>query len=448
LGKCLTGEIPAVKEIRKKVAEFLKSYQMYYEDIDIEEHVQIFLNEMEKGLSVEGSSLQMIPTYIEVSDKIPANEKVIAIDAGGTNFRVALITFDEDRKPSIQCYKKVIMPGVNKEVSKETFFKIFVDYLSEVINESSKIGFCFSFPTEIFPDKDGKLIDFCKEIKAKEVIGELIGENLLIAIKKSGYEKDKHVILLNDTVAALLAGNAFSQNRIYDSYVGFILGTGSNCCYIESNSNITKKPNLEPTKSQIINVESGSYGKGPMGEIDRKYDKTTSNPGLYTYEKMISGAYFGTLCLKTLQTAAKDGLFSSTTSQKLLDLKSIKIKDIDDYMTCPTGSNKVFNKIFYQAGENDRATAYFLIDDLIERAALLSAICLSAVVIKSRAGINPCYPVCISAEGTTFYKFNSLKARIEFYLDGYLKKRINRYYRIVHIKNASLIGAAIAGLTN
>ncbi len=437
-----------MKENRKKVTDFLQSYQMYYEDIDIEEDVQIFLNEMEKGLTEEGSSLQMIPTYIEVYDKIPVNEKVIAIDAGGTNFRVALITFDEERKPSLQGYKKVLMPGVNKEVSKETFFKTFVDYLSEVINESSKVGFCFSFPTEIFPNKDGKLIDFCKEIKAKEVIGELIGENLLIAIKKSGYNKDKQVVLLNDTVAALLAGNAFSQSRIYDSYIGFILGTGMNCCYVESNSNIIKKSNLEPTKSQIINVESGSYGKGPMGEIDRKYDSTTINPGLYTYEKMISGGYFGTLCLNTLQIAAKDGLFSSATAQNLLDLKELNIKDINDYMTCPAGSNKVFRNIFHQADENDRATAYFLFDDLIERAARLAAICLSAGVIKSCAGVNPCYPVCISAEGTTFYKFNSLKARVESYLDGYLKKRINRYYQIVHIRNASLIGAAIAGLTN
>lgn len=437
-----------MKENRKKVADFLQSYQMYYEDIDMEENVQIFLSEMEKGLTEEGSSLQMIPTYIEVRDKIPVNEKVIAIDAGGTNFRVALITFDKEKKPYIQSYKKVLMPGVNMEVSKETFFKTFADYLSEVINESSRIGFCFSFPTEIFPNKDGRLIDFCKEIKAKEVIGELIGDNLLIAIKKLGYKKDKQVVILNDTVAALLAGNAFSQGRIYDSYIGFILGTGMNCCYVESNRNIKKKPDLEPTKSQIINIETGSYGRGPNGEIDRKYDITTINPGLYTYEKMISGAYFGSLCLETLKTAAKDGLFSSTISQKLFGLKKINIKDVNDYITCPTDSNKTISKIFHQADKNDSATAYFLFDDLIERAARLSAICLSTVVIKSGAGANPCYPVCISAEGATFYKFNSLKARIEAYLDGYLKKRMNRYYQNVKIKNAPLIGAAIAGLTN
>jgi len=136
------------------------------------------------------------------------------------------------------------------------------------------------------------------------------------------------------------------------------------------------------------------------------------------------------------------------TSQKLLDLKKINIKEVDDYINYPTDSNKTISKIFHQADKNDRATAYFLFDDLIERAARLSAICLSAVVIKSGAGANPCYPVCISAEGTTFYKFNSLKARIESYLNGYLKKRVNRYYQIVKIKNASLIGAAIAGLTN
>jgi hexokinase len=38
------------------------------------------------------------------------------------------------------------------------------------------IGFCFSYHTEIFPDKDGRLIQFCKEIKAHEVVGQFIGK--------------------------------------------------------------------------------------------------------------------------------------------------------------------------------------------------------------------------------------------------------------------------------
>ena len=40
------------------------------------------------------------------------------------------------------------------------------------------IGFCFSYAAEMTPDKDGKLLYFTKEIKARGVVGELIGANL------------------------------------------------------------------------------------------------------------------------------------------------------------------------------------------------------------------------------------------------------------------------------
>ena len=61
---------------------------------------------------------------------------------------------------------------------------------------------------------------------------------------------------------------------------------------------------------------------------------------------------------------------------------------------------------------------------------------------------NPCRPVCIVAEGTTFYRLKSLRQKIERYLTQYLVERKHVYYEIVSIDNATLIGAAIAGLTN
>jgi hexokinase len=56
--------------------------------------------------------------------------------------------------------------------------------------------------------------------------------------------------------------------------------------------------------------------------------------------------------------------------------------------------------------------------------------------------------VCIVVEGSMFYGLKSLRSRIEYYLKGYLEDRCDRYYEIVKVENASLIGAAIAGLTN
>ncbi|MHC4187885.1 MAG: hexokinase, partial [Planctomycetota bacterium] len=84
---------------------------------------------------------------------------------------------------------------------------------------------------------------------------------------------------------------------------------------------------------------------------------------------------------------------------------------------------------------------------LIERAGKLTAINLSAMVLKSGSGKNPERPVCIVAEGTTFYEMKDLKDKTEYYLSECLRQR-GVFFDVVNVENSTLIGAAIAGLTN
>ena len=91
---------------------------------------------------------------------------------------------------------------------------------------------------------------------------------------------------------------------------------------------------------------------------------------------------------------------------------------------------------------------YNLVDRMIERAAKLTAINLSSVAIKCGKGKIPTRPICIVAEGTTFYHLTSLRQRIERYLMQYLVEKKGIFYEIINVENATLIGAAIAGLTN
>ena len=98
--------------------------------------------------------------------------------------------------------------------------------------------------------------------------------------------------------------------------------------------------------------------------------------------------------------------------------------------------------------DDDRATLALLIERLVERAGMLAAITLTATVLKSGQGLNPEAPVCITAEGTTFYRLKGLKAKTEYYLKRYLTDHHHRYWKLVEIENATLIGAAVAGLTN
>ncbi len=155
------------------------------------------------------------------------------------------------------------MPGTENEVNKKQFFARMANYIEKILDKSSKIGFCFSYPTEILPNKDGRLIRFSKEIKAKQVQGQLIGENLNLAIKALGHRHKKHIVILNDTVATLVAGKSVAADKKYSAYIGFILGTGTNCCYIEKNSNITKKQEPRSRKKGRYQHRNRGLRKSP-----------------------------------------------------------------------------------------------------------------------------------------------------------------------------------------
>jgi len=437
-----------MKQIKSKVRDFLKKNGMEPADINIERVCRFFLDEMEKGLAGRKSSLAMLPTYIETEKEIPRNKPVIVMDAGGTNFRVATVVFGKDGKADINDFMLFEMPGLKGKVGKREFFSTMAGYIKHVADKSDNVGFCFSYPIEMSPGKDGRVLFFSKEIQAPEVEGQMIGENLNIAISDAGLDSKKQMVLLNDTVATLLAGRAEASGRTFDSFIGFILGTGTNCSYVEQNKNITKKKDLDSAGSQIINIESGAFGKAPRGTIDRKLDKSLVNPGLNIFEKMISGAYLGSICLWTIQSAIKEKLFSNIISEKLLAITKLSTKEVSDFMYSPRASSSPLSKTISDADEQDSTTLYCLIDRMIERAAKLTAINLSSVAIKCGKGKNPTQPICIVAEGTTFYHLTSLRQRVEYYLRQYLVEKKGIFYEIINVENATLIGAAIAGLTN
>lgn len=424
----------------KKISQFLKKYNIRKADTSLENLVAAFISEMEKGLDGSGSSLRMIPTYIEAENRFRTRVPVTAIDAGGTNFRAANVMFTEDGRLDMTEPVKEKMPGLDGEVSKEEFFNTIAGYVKELADETDSIGFCFSYPTEIMPNKDGKLLEFSKEVQAPGVIGEMIGENLLNALGM----RDKEIVLLNDTVATLLAGKSASFEQEYDSYIGFILGTGTNTCYIENNESIKKNEGLEPGRSQIINIESGAFSEAPRSEIDLKFDDSTANPGQYTFEKMFSGGYFGGLAHTALKTAADEGVLSAESAEQLDTADEMTTEDVNRFLDQSSSGRGPLME--YLASEEDRAAAHQIIQALVDRAAVLVAANLAAVILKTGKGKHPDKPVLITVEGTAYYKLHGLKSQIEAALKNFMAGKNQRYYEFTYVDHSSLVGAALAAL--
>jgi hexokinase len=437
-----------MKRIRDLVDTFLIRTGMHHRAVDMGKYCTIFLEEMRRGLDGEPSSLEMIPTYIDTSRELPRGEKVIAMDAGGTNLRVALVSFDAGGKQVIEDLARHRMPGSDGEVGKEEFFRALAGFVAPFAGRADRIGFCFSYPAEITPEKDGRLIYFSKEIRARGVEGQMIGGNLLEAMKSRGVRQPSRVVLLNDTVATLLAGRNSMPGRRFDDYIGFVCGTGLNTAYVDANTEIKKKPELDPAGSQIINTESGSFQRGPSGAIDEEFNDTTAHPGKYRNEKMISGAYIGGLCLATFRRAVRDGVVSAAAGGRLASTTSLSTREVNDFLISPTGNDNPLARLCAEVPPADAQALYLLADAIVERAAVLVAVNLCAVLLKTGKGLDPRFPVCVTVDGTTFWQMRGFRTRVECAMKSFLTGEREREFEITRADDAPLIGAAIAALTN
>ncbi len=421
---------------------FLEKYRIRASDLDMEDLVKTFTEDMVSGLDGTEGALRMIPTYIEAENDFLKDTPVVAIDAGGTNFRAAIVTVTLSGNVVISDAVNYRMPGLDGEISASEFFNTVADYIRPLAEKVDRIGFCFSYPTEILPDKDGRLIKFCKEVQAPEVHGELIGKRLLETLGTP----EKKIVLLNDTVATLLAGKSASSGRQHDSFIGFILGTGSNTCYIEQNINILKKPELKKEGSQIINIESGDFRRPPQAEPDIQFCNTTSDPGSYKFEKMFSGAYFGGLTLYVLKAAAKEGIFSGTSAEAISKLADLQTWDANSYVARQNSQGHPFVNLIRESNDADNCRQ--IIEALIKRASKLVAGSMAAVILKCGRGRIPEKPILITVEGTTFYKLHNFRTRFEAYLNDFLTGDRKRYFEFAEVAQSGLIGAALAALTD
>jgi hexokinase len=432
------------------IAEFLSRNRLHPSAIDLRGCCDAFVEEMKRGLEGRPSSLPMIATYIETARDVPRGERVISLDAGGTNMRVAGVSFDKAGVPVIDGLTRHRMPGVDKALSREEFFRSLAEAVRPHLRGSDRIGFCFSYPAEITPQKDGRLTQFTKEIKAKGVEGQLVGAGLLGALPGgvSAAGEDARVVLLNDTVATLLAGRNALPGRRFDDFIGLVCGTGLNAAYVERNSLITKVPGIDPAGSQVVNTESGSFALGGFGPVDDAFDQTMANPGKYRHEKTISGAYLGALCLFAAQSAARAGCFSTPAARLIEGVAGLSTRGLNDFLLYPHSAENPLGAACADQPADDARGLYVLCDSIVERAAALVAVNLSAIVLETGKGRDPRFPVCITADGTTFWQLRTFHARVESWMRTLLSGDRARAWEIASVADAPLLGAAIAALTN
>ena len=409
-----------------KLEYVLEAHDLCVKNINANEILNAFIKEMNLGLSKKNSSLAMLNSYIKPSLNW-ANETVAVIDAGGTNLRIGLAKINSNGSIDLHNFTKIDMPGRQKEIEPDEFYDLVSEKLYDFKNDFSKIGFCFSYPTEIFPNKDGKLLYWTKEIKIPKMIGQFIGENLSKSLKRNNINSKK-ITILNDTVATLLSGYTIGIKKNISQYVGFILGTGTNSSCI--------------INDYIYNIESGGFSNFPFSEADNELDSISNNSGAYRFEKAISGAYLGTLTLKFIQKIICNDFLSESASALISSSQYLETAYFSELYDNKINKNNIFySSVFSQ---KDRDFIKLIFSKIIERAALLSAINIAATIIISNKDINKKF--LITADGSTLYKTPNLLKLIEKNLLNLLEDK-NISYEIIKVDDAPIMGAAIAAIS-
>jgi len=390
--------------MKDTVKNFLNEHG-FYTDLNLGELTESIRNDMINRYLGKESYQDMIPTYIDPSSIKLQEKTVIVIDAGGTNFRSSLVKFAKDGKASVSDFEKTRMPGTEGELTKSEFFGKIAKNIERFKGKCNEICFCFSYAMTITENHDGILTNFSKEVKAPQVVGSYIGLELKKALAEQGWSKDLKIILLNDTVSALLAG---VSEKNYSSYIGFILGTGLNAAFLQPES---KEFEL---KKQIVVCESAKFGGFKNSDFDILLDDKSVKPGSAPYEKLCSGAYMGTLALETIHMASKEGIFSDEFSKEITLKDTLSLIEVNLFLQNYQNGEK--NDNFKGATEEDMETLFEIFDALVNRMAQLAACVLAACILQCGEGKEPEKPVCVACNGTSFFKTYKVIDRTKEYL--------------------------------
>ncbi|KAI8808970.1 hexokinase-domain-containing protein [Cladochytrium replicatum] len=377
--------------------------------------VKHLMKEMKRGLAAPGQTVKMLPSYVTKRPLGSESGTFLALDLGGTNFRVCEVELDGKSHVRTR-QKKFVVPDNLKSSSGEKLFDFFGDCILEFLKElpgynptakdQFKMGFTFSFPVDQQSLDRGVLITWTKGFSCPGVVGEDVVKMLRDSLERKGVNISVPAIV-NDTVGTLIS-HAYSNPQ---TYVGVILGTGSNAAYVESMENITKLHDevTDCSGEMVINMEWGAFDDErnvlPVTSYDLNVDRASPNPGRQTFEKLISGMYLGEVVRQVIVDLIGTGeLFGGRRSSHLLTpycFETAMMSRIErDHTTELADTRTVLEEILKSppTSMDDRIVVKRICELVGTRSARLAAAGISAIVSK----INRFHGCTVAIDGSLF----------------------------------------------
>lgn len=273
------------------------------------------------GLAEDGTEILALPTFI-TPGKGGVKGKALALDLGGTNYRVAVIDFDGPQ-PVIRPengWKKDLSIIRTPGFTEEKLLAEMSDPIAAIRHdEPMPIGYCFSYPAALLPDGDGELIIWTKGIDIPSMVGKPVGRPLLDYLNNRIEPKFTGIKVINDTVASLFAG---LTKPGYDAYIGLIVGTGTNMASFVDAANI---PKLDGKHSGMlpVNLESANFNPPHLTEFDDVVDRNSDKPGRHRFEKAMSGMYLGDILKAVFPDTSFEDKFDAQSVNSMINYPDI-----------------------------------------------------------------------------------------------------------------------------
>ena len=364
----------------------------------------------------------------------------LAVDLGGTNFRVCSIQLHGNTtfsltQSKVAIPKELMVAKTAKELFSflakqiETFLKTHhSDHFQAHIERRKtmsasagyreenlfQLGFTFSFPVHQIGINKGTLIRWTKGFDIDDAVGKDVCELLQHEINAL-HLPVKVAALVNDTVGTLMARSYASPGKI-GTLLGAIFGTGTNGAYVEKLDKVTKMSSMggtdydKTTGEMIINTEWGSFDNAmsvlPDTPYDRALDKESVNPGIQMFEKRVSGMFLGEILRRAIlhltqdekiqlfrdENSSSNDVHSTTTiaedsalyTQWGIDTSFLSIVREDQSAGLRITRHLLEKDLGISAASSEDAEAVkVLVTAIGKRSARLSAVALGAVVIST-----------------------------------------------------------------
>lgn len=329
-----------------------KCRELILDNEKIRKLMKVFLENVERGLKKAThptSIVKCFPTYVQDLPNGTEKGKFLALDLGGTNFRVLLIELSGEHfemKSKIFAIPQHIMLGSGEQLFDHIAecLAIFVKE-EQVADQKLPLGFTFSFPLSQTGLTVGYLERWTKGFNCSNVVGNDVVQMLNEAIDRRGDVQIEICAILNDTTGTLMS----CAWKNHATRIGLIVGTGSNACYVEKQKNAEMWSDVDMGSGNVlINLEWGAFGDdGALDfvrtEYDEDIDRNSVNPSKQKCEKMISGMYMGELVRLALERFTKEGLlFGGKGSDMLFERGRFYTKYVSEIESDPPG---VFNNL-------------------------------------------------------------------------------------------------------